>query len=68
MEEDMRFIASSQLAHRSTAELDALLLVFNRALARSKPLSTEWKDARLSVDNILSKRKRRANAPARRPF
>ena len=60
----MRFIAGSQLIRRSETELDALLLAFNQALARSKPFSEEWKDAQLSVDNILSERKRRANAPA----
>lgn len=55
----MRFVAGSQLIRRSETELDALLLVFNQALARSRPFSEEWKDARLSVDNILSERRRR---------
>jgi len=64
----MRFIAGSQLVRRSESELDALLLAFNQALAASKPFSEEWKDAQLSVDNILSERKRRVHAPAPRPF
>jgi len=64
----MRFIAGSQLVRRSDAELGALLLAFNQALARSKPFTEEWKDAQLSVDNILCERKRRVNAPAPRPL
>jgi len=55
----MRFVAGSQLVCRSETELDALLLGFNQALARSRPFSEEWKDARLSADNILSERRRR---------
>jgi hypothetical protein len=59
----MRFVAGSQLVRRSETELDALLLAFNQALARSRPFSEEWKDARLSVDNILSERRRRIACP-----
>ena len=64
----MRFVTGSQLVRRSETELDALLLAFNQALARSRPFSEDWKDAQLSVENILSERRRRINAPAPRPF
>ena len=64
----MRFVTGSQLVRRSETELDALLLAFNQALARSKPFSEDWKDAQLSVENILSERRRRIAVPAPRPF
>lgn len=64
----MSFIAGSQLVRRSDAELGALLHVFNAALARTEPFSTEWQDAMLSVNSILKERKRRMIAPAPRPF
>lgn len=64
----MKFVAGSQLIRRSEAELDALFLAFNQTVARTTPFSEEWKDAVLSVDNIISERKRRAGLPAPRPF
>jgi hypothetical protein len=64
----MRFIPGSQLIRRSDAELGALFRAFNEALARAEPLSEEWKDAQLSVENILSERRRRLNAPAPQLF
>lgn len=64
----MRLAAGSQLTRRSKTELDALFLAFNMAVARTKPFSKEWKDATLSVDNIISERKRRAALPAPKPF
>jgi len=64
----MRFVAGSQLIRRNETELDALFLAFNMAVARTEPFSKEWKDAMLSVDNIISERKRRASLPAPRPF
>ena len=62
----MRFVDQSELARRSEAELDGLLLTFNMALARRTPFSKDWNEARASVDKILTERKRRANAPV--PF
>lgn len=64
----MRLAAGSQLIRRSETELDALFLAFNMAVARTTPFSAEWKDAMLSVDNIISERKRRAALPAPKPF
>lgn len=64
----MRFLAGSELARRSDTELGALFAAFNQALARATPFSEDWKDARLSVENILAERKRRAHLPAPHSF
>lgn len=64
----MRFLTGSELVRRSESELGALFMAFNQALAQTEPFSEEWRDAQLSVENILTERKRRANLPAPRPF
>jgi hypothetical protein len=64
----MKFIAASELVRRSESELGALLAVWNRALARAKPCSEEWKDALLSVDNIIRERTGRLDRPMPRLF
>jgi hypothetical protein len=64
----MRFLAKSGLGRRSESELGALLAAWNQALAGAKPLSAEWHDAVLSVENILNERSSRLSRPALRPF
>jgi hypothetical protein len=59
----MGFNTGSELRKRQTHELGALLAVFNEALQRAEPFSTEWTDAAISVEGILRERTTRIAPP-----
>jgi hypothetical protein len=59
----MTILTATELAGRSEKELGALVLVFNMALAREKPFSLKWRDARAVVDAVLTERRRRIEQP-----
>lgn len=59
----MTILTATELARRSEKELGALVLVFNMALAREKPFTRKWRDARAVVDAVLRERRRRIGQP-----